>query len=393
MGAGVKEANVFFFNPPPIPGIGTAGGFEFILEDRGGGDIQKFAGVLDDFLSAANKRPELSRVFTQFNTRTPQIEFVLDRERAKTLGVSLSSIFGTLQTFLGGNYINDFNLFGRTYKVTAQAEAAARAVPDSVNGLYVRTAQGDMVPLSTLVTIKPKLGAEYIERFDVFRGATINGAAAPGYSSGQATQAMEELARDLPSGYGYDWTGTTYQERISSGQSGPIFGMALVFVFLVLAALYESWAVPFAVLLCIPFAVLGAYGGLALRGMQNDIYAQIGLVMLIGLAAKNAILIVEFAKLEYERGKPLVEAAIAGARLRLRPILMTSFAFIFGSLPLAIATGAGASARRVLGTAVVFGMSAATIVGIFLIPVFYVLMQSLAERLSRARKPAPAAPP
>ncbi len=392
MGAAVKEANVFFFNPPPIPGIGTAGGFEFILEDRGGGDIQKFAGVIGDFLAAANKRPELSRVFTQFNTRTPQIEFELDRERAKTLGVSISSIFAALQTFFGGNYINDFNLFGRTYKVTAQAEAAARSVPDSVNGLYVRTEQGDMVPLSTLVAIKPKLGAEYIERFNVFRGVTINGSAAPGYSSGQATQAMEELARDLPSGYGYDWTGTTYQEKISSGQSGPIFGMAIVFVFLVLAALYESWAVPFAVLLCIPFAVLGAYGGLALRGMQNDIYAQIGLVMLIGLAAKNAILIVEFAKLEYERGKPLVEAAIAGARLRLRPILMTSFAFIFGSLPLAIATGAGASARRVLGTAVVFGMTAATLVGIFLIPVFYVLMQRLAERLSRGRKSAPAAP-
>jgi HAE1 family hydrophobic/amphiphilic exporter-1/multidrug efflux pump len=235
MGAGIKEANVFFFNPPPIPGIGNAGGFEFILEDRGGGDIQKFAGVLEDFLAAANKRPELSRVFTQFNTRTPQIEFVLDRERAKTLGVSLSSIFTTLQTFLGGNYINDFNLFGRTYKVTAQAEAGARAVPDSVNGLYVRTAQGDMVPLSTLVAIRPKLGPEYIERFNVFRGVTINGSPAPGYSSGQATQAMEELARDLPAGYGYDWTGTTYQEKISSGQSGPIFGMAIVFVFLVLA--------------------------------------------------------------------------------------------------------------------------------------------------------------
>jgi HAE1 family hydrophobic/amphiphilic exporter-1/multidrug efflux pump len=393
IGAKIKEANVFVFNPPPIPGIGTAGGFEFILEDRSGGDIQKFAGVLGDFLTQANKRPELTRVFTQFNTRTPQIEFVLDRERAKTLGVSISSIFASLQTFLGGSYINDFNLYGRTYKVTAQAQAEARAVPDSVNGLYVRTAQGDMVPLSTLVSIKPKLGPEFIERFNVFRAVTINGSPAPGYSSGQATQAMEELARDLPSGYGYDWTGTTYQEKISGGQSGAIFGMAIVFVFLVLAALYESWAVPFAVLLCIPFAVLGAYGGLALRGMQNDIYAQIGLVMLIGLAAKNAILIVEFAKLEYERGKTLVEASIAGARLRLRPILMTSFAFIFGSLPLAIATGAGAAARRVLGTAVVVGMSAATLVGIFLIPVFYVLMQTLAERLRPARKAAPAPPP
>ena len=392
MGAAVKEANVITFNPPPIPGIGTAGGFEFILEDRSGGDIQKFAGVLGDFLARANKRPELTRVFTQFNTRTPQIEFVLDRERAKVLGVSISSIFSSLQTFLGGNYVNDFNLFGRTYKVTAQAEAAARAVPDSVNGLYVRTAQGDMVPLSTLVSVKPKVGPEYIERYDVFRAVTINGSPAPGYSSGQATQAMEELARDLPSGYGYDWTGTAYQEKLSGGQSGAIFGMAIVFVFLVLAALYESWAVPFAVLLCLPFAVLGAYGGLALRGMQNDIYAQIGLVMLIGLAAKNAILIVEFAKLEYERGTSLVEASIAGARLRLRPILMTSFAFIFGSLPLAIATGAGAAARRVLGTAVVFGMSAATMVGIFLIPVFYVLMQSLAERLGRRGKNVPVTP-
>jgi hydrophobe/amphiphile efflux-1 (HAE1) family protein len=393
IGADIKEANVFVFNPPPIPGIGTAGGFEFMLEDRTGGDIQKFADVLSEFLAQANKRPELTRVFTQFNTRTPQIEFVLDRERAKTLGVSISSIFASLQTFLGGTYINDFNLFGRTFKVTAQAQAEARAVPDSVNGLYVRTARGDMVPLSTLVTINPKLGPEYIERYNVFRAVTINGSPAPGYSSGQATQAMEELARDLPSGYGYDWTGTTYQEKIAGGQSGPIFGMAIVFVFLVLAALYESWAVPFAVLLCIPFAVLGAYGGLALRGMQNDIYAQIGIVMLIGLAAKNAILIVEFAKLEYERGRPLAEAAIAGAKLRLRPILMTSFAFIFGSLPLATATGAGAAARRVLGTAVVFGMSAATLVGIFLIPVFYVLMQSFAERWRPARKPLPAAPP
>ena len=389
LASAVKEANVLALNPPPVPGIGAAGGFEFILEDRSGGDIQKFAGVIQDFLGQANRRTELTRVFTQFNVRTPQIEYVLDRERAKTLGVSISSIFGTLQTFFGGNYINDFNLFGRTYKVTAQAEAAARASPESVDGLYVRSDQGDMVPLSTLVSIREIQGPEYIERYNVFRAVTINGSAAPGYSSGQATLATEALGANLPDGYAYDWTGTTYQEKISGGQAGPIFGMAIVFVFLVLAALYESWAVPFAVLLGIPFAVLGAYIGLTLRGMPSDIYAQIGLVMLIGLAAKNAILIVEFAKLAYERGRPLVDAAIEGARLRLRPILMTSFAFIFGSVPLAIATGAGSGARLVLGTAVVFGMSVATLIGIFIIPVFYVLVQSLQERLLGKRATSP----
>jgi len=393
IGGGIKEANVLALNPPPIPGIGTAGGFEFMLEDRSGGEIGKFALALGTFLGQANQRPELTRVSTQFSTRNPQIEYVLDRERAKTLGVSISGIFSALQTFLGGTYINDFNLFGRTYKVTAQAEASARAAPESVDGLYVRTSQGDMVPLSTLVTIKPTTGAEYIERYNVYRAVTINGAAAPGYSSGQATQAMEELGGNLPEGLGYEWTGTTYQEKLSGGQSGAIFGMAIVFVFLVLAALYESWAVPFAVLLGIPFAMLGAYGGLTLRGMANDIYAQIGLVMLIGLAAKNAILIVEFAKLQYESGKPLVQSAIEGARLRLRPILMTSFAFIFGSMPLAIATGAGAAARQVLGTAVVFGMSAATLAGIFLIPVFYVLMQTLSERIRGVSKPQASTPP
>jgi hydrophobe/amphiphile efflux-1 (HAE1) family protein len=394
IGAGIKEAAVLTLNPPPIPGIGTTGGFEFILEDRAGGDIDKFAAVMGDFIGQANKRPELQRVFSLFNTRSPLIEYQLDREHAKTLGVSVSSIFNALQTFFGGNYINDFNLFGHTYKVTSQAEGAARTVPESVNNLYVRTAQGDMVPLSTVVSIKPKLGPEYIERYNVYRAATINGGPAAGYSSGQAAAAMEQLAANLPAGYGYEWTGTTYQEKLSGGKTGAIFGMAIVFVFLVLAALYESWAVPFAVLLCIPFAVLGAFIGLSLRGMANDIYAQIGLVMLIGLAAKNAILIVEFAKLEYERGKPLVDAAIEGARLRLRPILMTSFAFILGSVPLAIASGAGSGARLVLGTAVVFGMSAATLIGIFMIPVFYVLVQTLAERLRRKpAHPLPDAPP
>ena len=391
IGAGIREATVLTLNPPPIPGIGTAGGFEFILENRGGEDIERFAAALGDFLGQANHQPDLTRVFTQFSTRSPQIEYVLDRDRAKVLGVPLSSVFSTLQTFLGGAYINDFNLYGRTYRVTAQAEGSARSAPESVDSLYVRTAQGDMVPLSALVTIKPKQGPEYIERYNIYRAATINGSAAPGYSSGQAAASMEKLAATLPAGYGYEWTGTTYQEKLSGGQAGAIFGMAIVFVFLVLAALYESWAIPFAVLLGIPFAVLGAFVGLTLRGMANDIYAQIGLVMLIGLAAKNAILIVEFAKLEHERGKPLVDAAIEGARLRLRPILMTSFAFVLGSLPLAIATGAGSGARLVLGTAVVFGMSVATLIGIFIIPVFYVLVQTLAEKL-RGKATPPAAP-
>ncbi|HEX4389787.1 MAG TPA: multidrug efflux RND transporter permease subunit [Steroidobacteraceae bacterium] len=389
LGAGVTQATVLTLNPPPIPGIGTAGGFEFVLQNRGGEDLQRFQGTIGDFLGEANHQPQLTRVFTQFNTNSPQIEYVLDRDRAKMLGVSLSSVFETLQAFLGGDYVNDFNLFGRTYRVTAQAEASARSEPEAISGLYVRTAQGDMVPLSTLISIKPKLGPEYIERYNIYRAATINGSAAPGYSSGQAAQAMERLGGNLPPGYAYEWTGTTYQEKLSGGEAGAIFAMAIVFVFLVLAALYESWAVPFAVLLGIPFAMLGAFTGLTLRGMANDIYAQIGLVMLIGLAAKNAILIVEFAKLEYERGKPLADAAIEGARLRLRPILMTSFAFVLGSVPLALATGAGSGARLVLGTAVVFGMSFATAIGIFIIPVFYVLTQSLAERLRRRAAPAP----
>jgi HAE1 family hydrophobic/amphiphilic exporter-1/multidrug efflux pump len=249
-----------------------------------------------------------------------------------------------------------------------------------VNTLYVRTQAGDMVPLSSLVAIKPTQGPAFIERYNVFRAVTINGAPAPGYSQGDAILAMEQLARDLPGNLTYFWTGSVFQQKRAGNQAPYIFALALVFVFLVLAAQYESWIVPFAVILCIPFAVFGAFLGLSLRGMSNDIYAQVGLVMLIGLAAKNAILIVEFARLSHERGTPLVQAAIEGARLRLRPILMTSFAFIFGAVPLAIATGAGANSRQVLGTTVVFGMLAATLIGIFIVPVFYVVLQGLVER-------------
>jgi HAE1 family hydrophobic/amphiphilic exporter-1/multidrug efflux pump len=390
----LKEANVVMVAPPAIPGIGQAGGFEFILADTSGGSLEAFSAEIDDFLAQAGKRKELARVSTQFNNRVPEIEYVIDRDRARELGIPISDIFGALQTYLGGNYINDFNLFGRTFRVTAEADGPARTLPDAVNTLYVRTQAGDMVPLSSLVSIKPTRGPAYIERYNVFRAVTINGAPAKGYSQGDAITAMESLAKSLPGNLTYYWTGSVFQQQRAGGQAPYIFAMALVFVFLVLAAQYESWIVPFAVILCIPFAVFGAFLGLSMRSMANDIYAQVGLVMLIGLAAKNAILIVEFARLSHQRGMPLIEAAIEGARLRLRPILMTSFAFILGALPLAIATGAGATSRQVLGTTVVFGMTAATLIGIFIVPVFYVVLQGLVDRFSKPRGdvlPAPVA--
>ena len=376
----IKGANVLVLNAPPIRGLGTAGGFEFVLQDRAGGDPKRFSEVLQNFLAQARKRPELGFVFANYDDRIPQIEYEIDREKVKTLGITLSDVFFTLQTFLGGYYVNDFNLFGRTFKVQAQAEAAARAHPDDVKRYYVRSVGGEMVPLSTVVRSKSINGPEYYERYNIYRAATINGAAGPGFSSGQAVAAMEEVAATLPQGYGYDWTGSTFQEKKTGGQTGYIFALSLLFVFLVLAALYESWAMPVAILLVVPFAVFGAFAGLASRGLDNNVYAQIGLVMLIGLAAKNAILIVEFAKLAHERGASIVEGALRGARLRLRPILMTSFSFILGMLPLALATGAGAGARQSLGNTVVPGMLFATMIGIFVIPVFYVVIQRISER-------------
>jgi multidrug efflux pump subunit AcrB len=316
----------------------------------------------------------------------PQIEYEVDRDKVKALGIDVSDVFFALQTFLGSYYVNDFNLFGRTFRVEAQAEGAQRRQPEDVNNFYVRSASGTMVPLSTLVRYRSFSGPQYLERYNVYQAATINGTNAPGYSSGQAIAAMEQLARGLPDGFSYEWSEATYQEKKTGGQTGFIFAISLLFVFLVLAALYESWAMPVAILLVIPFGVCGAFLGLLLRGFDNNVYTQVGLIMLIGLAAKNAILIVEFAKLQRERGKPIVQSALEGARLRLRPILMTSFAFILGTVPLAIATGAGAAARQALGTAVVCGMLMATMIGVFFIPAFYVMFQRMSERQSPFRR-------
>lgn len=376
----IKEANVLVLNPPPIRGLSTAGGFEFVLQDQAGGDPKQFSQVLQNLLGEARKRPEIGFVFANYDDRTPQIEYEVDREKVKSLGVSLSDLFFTMQTFMGGYYVNDFNLYGRTFRVQAQAEGTARTKPEDINRYYVRSAHGDMVPLGTVLKPLAINGPEFFERYDIYRAATVNGVPAPGFSSGQAALAMEEIAKALPQGYGYEWTGSTFQEERVRGQTGYIFVLSLMFVFLVLAALYESWAMPVAILLVIPFGVLGAFSGLAMRGFANNVYAQIGLIMLIGLAAKNAILIVEFAKVAHERGAGIIEAARSGAQLRLRPILMTSFAFIFGTLPLAIATGAGSGARESIGTTVVFGMLFATLIGIFVIPTFYVLIQRISER-------------
>jgi HAE1 family hydrophobic/amphiphilic exporter-1 len=370
----------FSITPPAIPGIGSSGGFTFILEDRAGRDINFLDDNLRIFLQAARKRPELANVTTTFLPHVPQVYADVDRDKTIAQGVAPSDVYQTLQTFMGGSFVNYFSRFGRQWRVFLEAEGEQRTRAENVNQFYVRNDKGGMVPLSTLTTLKRISGPEFTQRYNLFRCAQIFGSAAPGYSSGQAMKVLEEVfAQTMPREMGFDYAGMSFQEWLAQKSLSVvvIFGMSLVFVFLILAALYESWTLPVSVLLGTPVAVAGALSTLAIRKMTNDVYAQIGLVMLIGLAAKNAILIVEFARVRYESGMGLAEAALAAARLRLRPILMTSFAFILGCVPLWMATGAGAIARRVVGSCVIGGMMAATCIAVLLIPVTFYLMERL----------------
>src|SRR6185295_14342560 len=368
----LPEAKAFLFPPPAIPGVGTSGGVSFVLEDRASRNIEFLATNTQKFMEALRKRPEIARVDTTFIPAVPQVFARVDREKVLKQGINLSDVYQTVQSFMGGVMVNFFNRFGRVWQVYVEAEGDFRTRAENVGQFYVRNANGDMVPLSALTKFEARPGPEFTMRYNLYRSAQINGNAAPGYSSAQAMKALEEVFdQTMPREMGYDYLGISFQEK--KAQEGVpasvIFGLSLLFVFLILAALYESWSLPFSVLLSTPIAIFGAFAVLWLRRVvagwffpaymvqiESDVYSQIGLVMLIGLAAKNAILIVEFAKDEFEKGKPLVDAALEGARLRLRPILMTSFAFILGCVPLWTATGAGSVARQIMGTTVIGGM-------------------------------------
>jgi HAE1 family hydrophobic/amphiphilic exporter-1 len=403
------ESIAFGFSPPAIPGVGTSGGFTFILEDRSGSDPQFLSGNVNQFMAAARKRPEIGNISTTYLPSVPQQFVTVDRDKVIKQGVAINDVYRTIQAFMGGLFINYFNRFGRQWQVYLEAEGEYRTKPENVGQFYVRNGAGEPVPLSALTKFESRDGTEFSLRFNEYRSAQLNGSAAPGFSSNQAMKALEEtFAQTMPPEMGFDYSGISFQEKKAQEGLSPsvIFGFSLLFVFLILAALYESWTLPFSVLLSTPVAVFGAFGVLWLRRtllghflpaymvqIETDVYSQIGLVMLIGLAAKNAILIVEFAKDEFEKGKALAEAAMEGARLRLRPILMTSLAFILGCVPLWTASGAGAVARQIMGTTVIGGMVAASGIGIFLVPSIFYLVEKLSGASARRAAVLPAAQP
>jgi HAE1 family hydrophobic/amphiphilic exporter-1 len=395
--ARLPEGTAFTFPPPAIPGIGTSGGFTFILEDRSGADLSFLTTNLNFFMEAARKRPELSKTLTTtYLPNVPQIHMNVDRDKVLKQGVDINEVYRTMQTFLGGYFVNYFNRFGRQWQVYVEAEGDYRTRPENVGLFYVRNSRGQSVPLSALMSVEHRTGPEFVMHYNEYRAAQINGSAAPGYSSDQATRALEEVfAQTMPREMGFDYLGMSFQEK-KAAQGVPrwvIFGLSLVFVFLLMAALYESWSLPFSVLMTTPVAVFGAFFALWARQFENNVYVQIGLIMLIGLAAKNAILIVEFAKSEFEQGRSLEDAALTGARIRLRPILMTSFAFVLGCVPLWLASGSGGVSRQTLGTVVIGGMLSATLLGIFVIPVSFYVIERLAGRSGRRNAPQPGAPP
>ena len=384
----MPEGRAFAFSPPAISGVGTSGGFSFMLEDRAGKSVDYLAENTDRFLQAAQKRPELARLNSSLNAKVPQVLVAVDRDKVLKQGVEVKDVYSTIQAFMGSLFVNYFNRFGRAWQVYIGADNGYRTEAREVTNFFVRNKNNEMLPLSSVVSIKAAAGPEFTSRFNEYRSVEITGSAAPGYTTAQAMKALEQVANQvLPKDMGYDWNALSYQQNKAASQVSPavVFGFSLLVVFLILAAQYESWALPFSVLLCTPVAVFGAFVALWVRGFENDVYAQIGLVMLIGLSAKNAILIVEFARSERLRGENALEAALEGARIRLRPILMTAFAFVLGTIPLAIACGAGAASRRILGTAVIGGMLAATMLAIFIIPVAFYAVESTKDKVSSWR--------
>jgi HAE1 family hydrophobic/amphiphilic exporter-1 len=383
--AAISEAQVFAFGPPAIPGLGNGSGFTLMVQDRGGNTPDYLAKQTANFIQTAMQRPEIGSIFTTFRAGVPQRYIDINRDKVLKAGVALNSIYTTIGAFLGGSYVNDFNRFGRLYKAYIQAEPEYRQNEDQLDLFFIKNDQGNSVPLSSFVTVHNITGPDYTNRFNLYRAIELTGGPASGYTSAQALNALEEVARkSLPADMGFEWSNMSFQEKRAAGTGGVVFVFALIFVFLILAAQYESWSLPFSILLGTPFAVLGAFLALLLarlfsQSYEFNIFAQIALVMLIAMAAKNAILIVEFAKIQFDTGLSLFDAAIKAAQLRFRPILMTAFSFILGVLPLVIATGAGAEARVVMGMALLGGMTAATVLGVFFYPMLFIAIGKIAR--------------